>query len=686
MKKLLLFALLAIVAGLQQLKAQEAYVVYTLGNKTLTFYYDNQKESRSGNVYGINETTDYFGERIPAWVGPYSPSPTYAVFAASFANARPTTTKSWFNSKSQLLSITGMEYLNTSEVTDMSGMFAGCQNLISLDVSGFNTAKVTNMESMFYQCNSLTSLDVSNFNTAKVTNMESMFEYCQSLTSLDVSNFNTSNVTNMSNMFSECGDVTSLDVSHFNTSNVTNMKNMFNECSGLTSLDVSHFNTENVTNMEGMFYYCHSLTSLDVSNFNTENVTTMYCMFMMCWDLTSLDVNHFDTKNVENMSSMFERCHGLSILDLSNWDTSNLTETNFMFGYCSSLTTIMVGDGWNMDKVVPSDSNGAPSEFMFESSYNLVGGQGTIYDDSHTDGSYAHIDGGTSNPGYFSIATYNLWVAGTQIDGANKDDVLGNGLVSYNPSTKTLTLKGGTIQANNTDSSANYRLGCGIYSEVDGLTIDVQGNTTVQGDYEKSYDGIYLKKNTTITGTAQLTGKGNFGIIAGYRDGSTNLTIGGDVTVVAEGTGSCGLIGEYRYFKGQYTYYATLAIKDNATVKAKGANNTTSLGLWQDFTLSSYHGITAPSGAEWNASQHCICYADGTLVQGEWVVIERTSLRGDVNLDKSVDIADAVCVLNAMAGQPVAGDANVNGDYDDNGNPVIDIADLVTVLNIMAGQ
>jgi hypothetical protein len=61
-------------------------------------------------------------------------------------------------------------------------------------------------------------------------------------------------------------------------------------------------------------------------------------------------------------------------------------------------------------------------------------------------------------------------------------------------------------------------------------------------------------------------------------------------------------------------------------------------------------------------------------------------IRGDVNLDGTVDIADAVSVLNAMAGQTVAGDANVNGDFDANGNPVIDIADLVTVLNIMAGQ
>ena len=53
---------------------------------------------------------------------------------------------------------------------------------------------------------------------------------------------------------------------------------------------------------------------------------------------------------------------------------------------------------------------------------------------------------------------------------------------------------------------------------------------------------------------------------------------------------------------------------------------------------------------------------------------------GDVNRDSTIDIADAVTVLNAMAGQTVAGDADVNGDK------VVDIADFVTVLNIMAGQ
>ena len=59
---------------------------------------------------------------------------------------------------------------------------------------------------------------------------------------------------------------------------------------------------------------------------------------------------------------------------------------------------------------------------------------------------------------------------------------------------------------------------------------------------------------------------------------------------------------------------------------------------------------------------------------------EINALIGDVNLDGWVTIADAVTVLNAMAGEEVAGNADVNGDG------LVSIADFVTVLNIMAGM
>ena len=206
--------------------------------------------------------------------------------------------------------------------------------------NGFDTSQVTDMSGMFASCSGLTSLDVSSFDTSKVTNMASMFSNCSSLTSLDLSNFNTSNVTDMGGMFASCSSLKSLDLSHFNTSGVTNMSGMFNNCGSLTSLDVSNFNTSMVNNMSNMFGFCTNLTSLDLSNFNTSNVDSMGRMFARCTSLTSLDLNHFNTSNVTNMHTMFDGCSGLTSLNLSKWDTSNVNDMDFMFQGCKNLSTI----------------------------------------------------------------------------------------------------------------------------------------------------------------------------------------------------------------------------------------------------------------------------------------------------------------------------------------------------------
>ena len=236
--------------------------------------------------------------------------------------------------------------LDTSEVTNMSGMFAECISLTSLDLSKFDTSKVTNMSGMFLNFSSLTSLDVSTFDTSKVTDMLSMFDNCSSLTSLDVSNFDTSNVTNMDTMFNGCSSLISLDVSNFDTSKVTGMWYMFSECSSLTSLDVSNFDTSNVTNMSDMFNKCSSLTSLNVSNFDTSKVTNMWNMFNGCSSLTSLDLSNFDTSNVTDMASMFDNCSSLTSLDLSNFDTSKVASMYSMFRSCYKLTQITVSNKW----------------------------------------------------------------------------------------------------------------------------------------------------------------------------------------------------------------------------------------------------------------------------------------------------------------------------------------------------
>ena len=214
--------------------------------------------------------------------------------------------------------------------------------------------------------------DESFANCTTITSTSYWFHGFKDLkTIIDLNNLKTDNVTDMTNMFSNCSSLTTLDVSGFNTSNVTNMTWMFNSCSGLTSIDVSGFNTENVTNMSLMFSRCNSLTSIDVSGFNTSKVTDMTAMFQDCFGLTSLDVSGFNTENV--------------------------TDMNLMFLGCTSLTTIYVGEGWSTEKISPEGGTE-----IFLDCTSLVGGAGTTFDANHIDVEYAHIDGGTSNPGYLT--------------------------------------------------------------------------------------------------------------------------------------------------------------------------------------------------------------------------------------------------------------------------------------------
>ena len=418
---------------------------------TMTLYFDNQKSKRSGTVLPHKEDWQEYIATI-----------TKCVIDPSFANLKLRTLDWFFSEMGKLETIEGMENLNTDgvasmyamfnecsslksidlsalktdNVTNMSYAFTGCSSLTSLDLSGFKTDKVTNMCGMFMRCSSLTSLDVSGFNTANVTDMSSMFGGCSSLTSLDVSKFNTDKVTNMGWMFGECEALTSLDVSGFNTANVTDMYCMFYNCQNLSSIDVSKFKTAKVTKMNSMFYNCAKLSTLDVSGFNTEEVTDMSWMFGSCESLTNLDVSNFNTANVDNMRSMFTNCAELGNVDVRGFKTDNVTDMSWMFAHCKKMTeidlnsfktsnvtdmsymfyasdavkTIYVSDRWDMTNVTASDE-------MFGFCEKLEGGAGTAYEYGKMDGTYAHVDEGTTNPGYFTLKSPDVFTLTYLLDG-----------------------------------------------------------------------------------------------------------------------------------------------------------------------------------------------------------------------------------------------------------------------------
>ena len=294
-------------------------------------------------------------------------------------------TSMFYRSQTKLLNLSSFD---TSKVTSMSEMFSDSQATTIKGLEKFNTSNVTNMSSMFYNSQA-TALDVSGFNTSNITTMNSMF-FSAAATTLDLSNFDTSKVINMGYMFFGAA-ATTLDLSNFDTSNVTNMNGMFNQ-SKATVIVISNFNTSKVTNMQTMFYRSKA-TTLNLSNFDTSNVTDMGSMFDSS-EATILDVSNFNTGNVTNMSMMFKNILTTS-LDLSNFDTSKVTNMYNMFNSSYNLKTIYVSNKFKTD-LVTSSSN------MFTNCTSLVGGAGTKYNSSYKDKTYARIDGGISNPGYFT--------------------------------------------------------------------------------------------------------------------------------------------------------------------------------------------------------------------------------------------------------------------------------------------
>ena len=118
-------------------------------------------------------------------------------------------------------------------------------------------------------------------------------------------------------------------------------------------------------------------------------------MFAGCMGLTNLDLSSFDTKKVTNMAGMFEICVGLTSLDLSSWDTSIVTDMSEIFFSCENLVAIYVSKDWTTSAVTSGSK-------MFYGCTKLVGGNGTAYNGSYIDKSYAVIDT-AETPGYLTL-------------------------------------------------------------------------------------------------------------------------------------------------------------------------------------------------------------------------------------------------------------------------------------------
>jgi len=124
-----------------------------------------------------------------------------------------------------------VKLIETNKITDMSYMFYGSENLISIrNISNWDTINVTNMKSMFHLCTNLKSLDkISELRVDNVIDFSYMFCGCSSLTKLEnISKWNTYKAIDISYLFIDCISLKILpDISKWNLKNIKNRKCIF---------------------------------------------------------------------------------------------------------------------------------------------------------------------------------------------------------------------------------------------------------------------------------------------------------------------------------------------------------------------------------------------------------------------------------------------------------------------------
>ena len=298
-------------------------------------------------------------------------------------------------------SITGLDNLNTSSVTNMNAMFQSFgynSTSLALDLGdNFDTSNVTNMGEMFYKTgyySTAFTLDLGDkFDTSKVTNMSrshydgighsfgyfgGMFAdmgYKSTVLTLDLGDkFDTSNVTNFGSLFNGTGyssPVFTLDLGDkFDTSRATNMTDMFYQTgcySTVFTLDLGDkFDTSNVTDMYAMFYrtsqHNPNFTINLGDKFDTSNVIYMDRMFdSVGYSNPNFELDlgdKFDTTKVVSMDAMFQNTGYNSTkynLDLGDkFDTSNVTDMSYMFnsnGYSNPNFTMNLGNKFYTNNV-----------------------------------------------------------------------------------------------------------------------------------------------------------------------------------------------------------------------------------------------------------------------------------------------------------------------------------------------
>ncbi len=183
-----------------QKEVEQNYAV--LHGDTLTFYWGVLPEESDDRLFVGGEYGDF--DSPGGAGGPFQyvvDDADRVVFDESLiaedgsSHLRPTSTADWFT-WSQARTFIGLDRIDMSRVTDMSGMFENAELARDLPgIESWDVSNVTNMSNVFV-CSPVSNLDLSGWDVSNVKNYNFMFDECY-VTSLDLSGWNTKQATNL---------------------------------------------------------------------------------------------------------------------------------------------------------------------------------------------------------------------------------------------------------------------------------------------------------------------------------------------------------------------------------------------------------------------------------------------------------------------------------------------------------
>ena len=209
--------------------------------------------------------------------------------------------------------------IDTSLITDMSGLFSGSKRK---DFSGIET-----------------------WDTSNVVNMNSMFSFASNFNH-NINNWNVSNVENMGYMFRDA-DKFNQPLDKWNVHKVKIMNYMFNDAFSFNQ-DISYWNVESVKDMSYMFRGCSKFNQ-PLNSCNVSNVENMYCMFVQALEFNQ-PLNDWDISNVRDTSYMFYLASKFN-QPLDKWNVNKVKNMSYMFGGTYNFNQYDSLENWDISQV-----------------------------------------------------------------------------------------------------------------------------------------------------------------------------------------------------------------------------------------------------------------------------------------------------------------------------------------------